>query len=88
MHLLLRMMPVVVTTLQLFSTHKYNKQCSPSEFYSLVKHLGHVHDDLKAFSEMASSDISSELLLQAMKEVLAHVLHPYMYMNMDVDVMQ
>lgn len=44
-------------------------QCSPSEFYTLVKNLSHVHDDLNAFSEMASTDISSELLLHAMKEV-------------------
>ena len=50
-------------------------QCSPSEFYSLVKHLSHVYDDLKAFSEMASSDVSSELLLLAMKEVMGDVRH-------------
>lgn len=44
-------------------------QCSPSQFYTLVKNLSHIHDDLEAFSEMATTDISSELLLHAMKEV-------------------
>ena len=44
-------------------------QCSPSEFYSLVKCLSHIHDDLKAFTEMAENDISSELIQQALKEV-------------------
>ena len=40
-----------------------------------MKSLNHVHDDLKTFSEMAESDISSELLLRALKEVTLADIH-------------
>ena len=60
---------IIIFRRLIYPTYTLMTQCSPSEFYSLVKSLSNIHDDLKAFSEMAEHDISSELLLRALKEV-------------------
>ena len=44
-------------------------QCSPSEFCSLVRALARVQREFQSFSEMALSDLHSELVQQAVKEV-------------------
>lgn len=44
-------------------------QCSPAEFYNLVRILNRISQQLDSFSEMALSDVKSELLLMIIGEV-------------------
>lgn len=47
-------------------------QCSPVEFYFLVRTLNQVSEQLDSFSEMALQDLKSELLLSIIREVSSH----------------
>ena len=50
-------------------------QCSPVEFYYLVRTLNKVCEQMGSFSEMALKDLKSELLLSVVKEVCIIISH-------------
>lgn len=52
-----------------YTASSLSMQCSPSEFCSLVRALVRVQREFQSFSEMALSDLHSELVQQAVKEV-------------------
>ena len=59
-----------VEKLSLFCSHcPATLQCSPAEFHSLASTLSRISQQLDSFSEMALSDVSSELLLGVIREV-------------------
>ena len=44
-------------------------QCSPAQFYSMVKALVRVQTEVESFSEMALNELHSDLVLQTIKQV-------------------
>ena len=44
-------------------------QCSPAEFYSMVKALVRIQVEMQAYTDLALSDFKAELLQQVFKEV-------------------
>ena len=49
--------------------HSCNVQCSPAQFYSMVKALVRVQREVESFSEMALNELHSDLVLQTIKQV-------------------
>ena len=44
-------------------------QCSPVEFYSMVKSLVRIQTEMQAYTDLALSDFKADLLQQVFKEV-------------------
>lgn len=63
-------------------------QCSPIEFYCLVRTLSQVSDQMASFSEMSLKDIKSELLLRIIRKVSTSCQHVSVYRYVCMYVVQ